>query len=39
MRLSDKLPMVKELWLILSQGSVTNIEEVISKVKELLRTF
>ncbi|MGC9180137.1 MAG: DUF973 family protein [Vulcanisaeta sp.] len=37
MRLSDKLPMAKELWLVLSQGPVTNIDEVIGKVKELLR--
>ncbi len=39
MRLSDKLPTVKELWLILSQGSVINIDDVIGKVKELLRTL
>ncbi|GAB6943746.1 hypothetical protein JCM14467A_05280 [Vulcanisaeta sp. JCM 14467] len=37
MRLSDKLPTVKELWLSLSQGSVTNIDETINKVKEILK--
>ena len=36
MRLSDKLPTVKELWLSLSQGSVTNINEIMNKVRELL---
>ncbi len=39
MRLSDKLPMAKELWLVLSQGSITNINEVIGKVRELLRVL
>ncbi|WP_054856675.1 hypothetical protein [Vulcanisaeta sp. JCM 16159] len=39
MRLSDKLPTVKELWPVLSQGSVINIDDVIGKVKELLRTL
>ncbi len=36
MRLSDKLLTVRELWLVLDQGSVTNINETIGKVKELL---
>ncbi len=39
MRLSDKLLTVKELWLSLNQESLTNIDETIGKVRELLRAF
>ncbi|ADN50518.1 hypothetical protein Vdis_1130 [Vulcanisaeta distributa DSM 14429] len=39
MRLLNKLPTVKELWLSLNQESLTNIDETIGKVRELLRAF